>query len=197
MISRQPDGKKYDDHQHFQESSALALGRKQLLEESDRTNFLQRPDDPAGEKDQRHGERQVQIGIRAAEQRLVDLETVGSLVPPANRANPGNQTKPIGGQNEDEDRRQKPKRPLDQMRADDSLQKVVQTFDQPFQEVLGPAGNTFHVARCDSGENYQGDGDNPADDHGIGDEAAPMFNLDGGLRQAVLRLSGKCTARRQ
>ena len=72
-----------------------------------------------------------------------------------------------------------------------SLQKVVQTFDQPFQEVLSPAGNTLHVPRRDSGKDDQGDRDNPTDDHGIGDEAAPMFDFDGGLRQAVLRLRGK------
>ena len=141
MISRQPDGEEHDDHQHFQKPGALALGRKQLFDEPDRTDFLQRPDDPAGEEDEGHGKRQVEIGIRPAEQRLIDHETVGGLVSPPNRADPGNEAHPIGGKNENEDRRKEPERPLDQVRANDAFQKIVKTLDQPFQEILRSAGN--------------------------------------------------------
>jgi hypothetical protein len=73
----------------------------------------------------------------------------------------------------------------------DFLQRVVQTFDQPFQEVLSLAGNTPHVPRRDSGKDDQDDGDNPTDDHRIGDEAAPLFHFDCGLRQPVFRLRSK------
>ena len=76
----------------------------------------------------------------------------------------------------------------------DFLQRVVQTFDQPFQEVLSLAGNTPHVPRRDSGKDDQDDGDNPTHDHRIGNEAAPMLDFDGGLRQAVFRFRGKHVA---
>ena len=45
---------------------------------------------------------------------------------------------------------------FDQLRANDALQKAVQTFNQPFQEILSPAGNTLHVPRRDSGRRTVG-----------------------------------------
>ena len=155
MISKQPTAKNTTDHQHFQRAAALALGRKQFLEESDRAYFLKRPDNPAGEEDQSHGERQVDVGIGAAEQRLIDSETIGGLVPPADRADSRNEADPIGGKDENENGRKKPKRPLDQMRANDSFQKTVETLNQPFQEILRSSGNMLHVPRSDLGKNDQ------------------------------------------
>ena len=93
-ISRQPTAKNTTTISTFKKPVGLALGRKQFLEESDRPNLLQRPDDPAGEEDQRHGERQVEIGIRAAEQRFIDHETVGGLMSPPDGADPGNEARP-------------------------------------------------------------------------------------------------------
>ena len=64
------------------------LGANNSFRNPTRSNLLQRPDDPAGKEDERHGQRQIQIGIRAAEQRLIDLETIGRSDVPTRSCRP-------------------------------------------------------------------------------------------------------------
>src|SRR6516225_9895728 len=108
--------------------SLATLGCEKLLQKSERANFLKSPDDPAGKKDQGHRKRHVDVGVGAAQQGLVDHETMRSLVPPPNRANPRNEAHPIGGENENENGGEEPKRLFGQMPADDSFQKLVQAL---------------------------------------------------------------------
>jgi hypothetical protein len=53
-----------------------------MTRRSTRPDLLQRPDDPAGEEQERHRERQVEIGVGAAKERLFHLEAVGRLMSP-------------------------------------------------------------------------------------------------------------------
>ena len=50
-------------------------------------------------------------------------------MPPTDGAHAGNEALPVRGQNENENRRKKPKCSLHQMRADDAFQKRVQPLD--------------------------------------------------------------------
>jgi hypothetical protein len=90
--------------------------------------FLKRPDDPAGEEDEGHGQRQVEIGVGPAEQGLVNPEALGGLMPPPDRAYPWNEAYQIRSENENENGGKEPERALDQTPAKDSLQNRVQAL---------------------------------------------------------------------
>ena len=109
--------------------------------------FPDGPDDPAGEEDEGHREGQVEIGVGPAEQGLLDVETFRGLMSPADGADAGNETHPVGGEDKDEDRGEEPERPLDQVGADDAFEQAVEALDQPLEKVLRPAGNLRHVPR--------------------------------------------------
>jgi hypothetical protein len=91
--------------------------------------LLNRPHDPAGEEDQGHGQCQIEIGIGPAKQGLRNPEAVRVVMTPPVCANPWNEAYPVGSEDENENRREEPERPLDQMRPDDAFQKVVQTLN--------------------------------------------------------------------
>ena len=112
---------------------------------------------------------------------------------PPDRSDAGNEARPVGGKNEDEHRGKEPERPLDQMPADDALEKPVQALHQPFQKILGAARHLGHLARRHLSKNDQAHRDDPRDDHGVGDRKAERArDLDGLLRQAVF---GRCSDR--
>ena len=98
------------------------------------------------EEHQRHRQRHVEVGVGAAEQRLLDHEAVRGLVAPADRADAGNQADPVGGEDEDEDRGEEPERLLHQVRADDALEQPVDAFDEPLEQVLRAARDLRHLA---------------------------------------------------
>ena len=75
---------------------------------------------------------------------------------PADRADAGDQADPVGGKDEDEDRGEEPERPLDQMAADDALEKPVEAFHQPLQEVLRAARHLVHAAASRLGQRRSG-----------------------------------------
>ncbi len=124
MISRQPDAKNTTNISTFRSPVVSPFGANNSLTNPIGPSSCKRPENPTNEKNYRHGERQIQIGIRAAEQWLVNRETVRSLVSPSNRANSGNETEPICRQNENKNSCQKPKCPFHQMRANDALQEI-------------------------------------------------------------------------
>src|SRR5206468_6003806 len=64
---------------------------------------------------------------------------ISRLISVANRAETRNQTQPIGKENEDEYRREKPKCFFHQVMPDYSLQEIVQALHHPFPEILRPA----------------------------------------------------------
>src|SRR4029453_19385019 len=86
----------HDNHQQSQQARGIPFRSKKLLENSSDADFLKSPDDPAREKYQRHGQRQIEIGVGSAEKRLIDGETVRGLVSPPDRAHAGNEADPIG-----------------------------------------------------------------------------------------------------
>src|SRR5262245_4438242 len=91
---------------------------------------------------------------------------------PSNRADSGDQSDPIGKQDENENSREIPKRPLHQMWTDDALQKVRKTSHHPLPEILRPVWNPPHVSRGDLRENNQAQRDCPRNDHRIGNRKA-------------------------
>src|SRR5215510_2936624 len=124
------------DQQQPQRPGALSLRRKQLVDDTDRTDFAHTPDDPAGEEDQGHRKREVDVGVRPAEERFVDPEALWSRVPPADGTNARYEADPVGCEDEDEDRGEEPEGPPYQVRTQDALEKVVEAFDEPLDEVL-------------------------------------------------------------
>ena len=148
------------------------FGANSSLRIADGTRFLERPHDPAGEEHQRHRQRHVEVGVGAPEQRLVDHEAVRRLMSPSDGAHAGDQADPVGGEDEEEERPKEPERLLHEVRADDALEQPVETFDQPFQQVLRARGDLGHAPRRHLREHDQAQRDDPRHDHGIGDREA-------------------------
>ena len=93
--------------------------------------------------------------------------------------------------------REEPERPLDQVRADDALEQVVEALDQPLEKVLRAAGHLRHAPRRELREDDQADRDDPGHDHRVGDrEPERPGDLDRLLREAVLHGLGQCEVRR-
>src|SRR5271170_1503422 len=95
-----------------------------------------------------------------------------AAVSPTDRAHAGDQAQPIRGKNEDEDAREEPERPLDEMRTDNAFEKCVQAFHEPFPKILYSTGNWHHVPRRDLSKNDEAHRNDPAGDHGIRDREA-------------------------
>ncbi|XWK70072.1 hypothetical protein RBB80_12130 [Tunturiibacter gelidiferens] len=107
-------------------------------------------------------------------------------VSPPNRAYAGDQAQPVRGENEDENAREKPERPLDEMRTDDAFEKCVQPFHQPFPKILDTTGHQVHVSGSDLSKKDEAHGNYPAGDHGIGDwEAKRLGDLYGFWRRTL------------
>ena len=82
--------------------------------------------------------------------------------------------------------REEPERPPDQVRTDDAFEEAVEALDEPLQEVLRAVRHLLHVPRRELREDDEADGDDPGDDHRVGDrEAERPRDLDGPLRQVV------------
>src|SRR5262249_14226696 len=100
-----------------------------------------------------------------------------------------NEASPIGGENEDEYSRKKPKRSVDQTTAEDSFEKDIKTLNQPFPKILRSIRNSLHVPSSGLGKNDQAQCNDPAYDHRVADweaeDAADLFRL---LRKAVFLL---------
>ena len=158
----------------------------------------QAPDDPAGEKDQRHRQRQVDVSVGASKERFLEPEALGSLMPPADRADAGEEPDPVRRENEDEDRRKEPERLPNQLRSEEAFEKAVQALNQPFQKILRPVGHLLHVPCRHLCEDDEAERHNPGDDHRIGDrETERPGDLQRFLREAVTLGGGDRVAGRQ
>ena len=62
---------------------------------------------------------------------------------PSDRADSWNQAQPIGAENKDEDGRKEPKCAFDQMRANDTFQKTVETSTNHSRKFCAPPGTRF------------------------------------------------------
>src|SRR5262249_11024322 len=157
-------GEEHNHQENLQKARTLALGCKQLLHKAKGTDLLKGPNDPANEKDESHGESQVEIGVGATEQGLVNLEPLWGLMPPSDGPYPGDEPRPIGKENEDENAGEEPKRALNQRPPNDSLQETVQAFDKPFPEILGSFRNLLHTPRSGLSKNDQTQSREPSND---------------------------------
>src|SRR5688572_392482 len=181
-----PGGEEHKDHEHFQQPGGLALGCKQLLEDAHWSAFPKRPHDPTGKKHQRHGERHVEVGIGAAKERLLDHEITGGLMAPSDGAHARNEPDPVGGKNEDEDRREEPECSLDQVAAEDAFEQRVQTLHEPLDKVLRATRYLCHPSRGELSKDDQPETDDPRDEHGVRNRKAEgAGDLERLLRQAV------------
>src|SRR6266536_1944419 len=75
------------------------------------------------------------------------------VMAPADRPHAGDQTKPVHEQDENENRREEPKRFSHQFAPDNSFKKVIQSPDQPLPEILNAAWNRLDVLGRDLGKN--------------------------------------------
>ena len=99
-------------------------------------------------------------------------------MPPTNGADTGNEPEPIYEQNEDEDRRKKPKCFPNQIAADDVFEKIVKAFDEPFPKILCSRRHRFDVARGGLGKDNHSSRDDPGNEHRVRqDKFAEMKNL--------------------
>ena len=82
--------------------------------------------------------------------------------------------------------------PLDEVRADDAFEQVVEALDQPLEKVLCAAGNLRHPARGDLGKDDEADGDDPRNHHRVRDRKTEgPGDFDSTLRKAVLHGFGQ------
>ena len=137
MTSRQPAAKNTTIMRTFSAPVLVALRREQLLEEADRPDRAQAPDDPAGEEHQRHRQRQVDVGVGAAEERFLEPEALGRLVSPADRAD-ARESGPtqLAARMKMKTLAKNQNVCRDQMRADEAFEEAVEALDQPLEEVL-------------------------------------------------------------
>ena len=143
----------------------FALWREKVFEKSANSIRLNCPHQPERKKDDRHGGCHVEIGVAAAEERPVNVKVAINLVSPSDRTHAWNQAEPVLEQNENDDRRKKPKRFSNQIPANNIFQKTVKTFHEPFPKVLRPAGNWLDSARRDLGEDDNAERDDPCHQH--------------------------------
>src|SRR5258705_3231617 len=148
-----PNGEEHYSEHYLQQPAALPLGRKQLLQKSQRSIFAHGPEDPTSEEDQGHGHCHVDISIGAAEQGLIDFEAMRRHVPPTHSTDSWNEAYPIGAEYEDENSCKKPKRPFDQVWAKDSFKKTVEALNQPLQKILRTTWHLFHFPSCELHKN--------------------------------------------
>src|SRR5258708_23593060 len=162
-----------------------------MEQKTNRADFTKRPENPTSEKDQRHRQRHIEVGISASEKGLIDFEAFGGLVSPTDGTETWQQTQPVAEQNENENGREKPESPFDEVMANDAFEEVMQAFDHPFPEVLGACRDLFHVPRGYLGENDESQRYNPRDHHGISDgKPKRTGNFNRTLRQTMLHVSG-------
>src|ERR1043166_8751314 len=127
------DDEKDEDHQDFQNPGRLAFRAKNMHDDPADAVGLDRPDDPADEKDRGHRESQIQVCVRAAQQGPIDMKTARSriVMSPADGPDPGKKPKPIKKEDKNKDGQKKPEGLLDRGGTDHVLEEVVETSQEP------------------------------------------------------------------
>src|SRR5215813_2656369 len=104
-------------------------------------------------------------------------------VSPTNCAYSRNETHPISAEYENENRCKEPKGAFDQVRSQNSFEKVVETFNKPLQKILCATWYLLHLSGSELRKNDQAQSSDPTDDHRIGDwEAEHTTDLNCLLR---------------
>ena len=98
-------------------------------------------------------------------------------MPPADGAHSRKQARPVGEEDEDEDRGEEPEGLFGQVRPYHAFKKTVQTLHQPFPEVLRSLRHGLHAPGGEAREDNEEQGDDPCDNHRIGHQQRPNFKL--------------------
>ena len=124
------DQKEDDDHEYLQEAGRFAFRSEQVQQESADTIRLNCPNNPENKKNSGHGRSHVEIGVGAAEQGAIDVKDAGRriVMSPADRPDAGNQSRPVGEQNENENGGEEPERFLHQLASDDRPRENCRDF---------------------------------------------------------------------
>src|ERR1700739_1079469 len=88
---------------------------------------------------------------------------------PSDRAYARNESHPIGGKDEDEDSGKIPEGALSQMRPNDPDHELVESLNQPFQEILRASGHLLHLSRRDLRKQKETQCNDQTDNHRVGD----------------------------
>src|SRR5438270_1278875 len=105
---------------------------------------------------------------------------------PTHRPDPRNEPGPVGKENKDEDRSEKPERLLNQVRANDALEEPGEALHEPFKEILRPARYPFHAPCRELREKNDPRGHYPGHHHGIRDRKSKRpRDLNRVLRNAM------------
>ena len=185
MISSQPTRKEDDDHQYFKDAGSLAFRSEQVHQESSDTIRLKCPDKPENKENNGHGRSHVEIGVGAAEQGAINVKGAGRRIDmsPAHRPDSRNQSRPVGEENEDENGGEEPERFLHQLPSDDPLEKIIETFHQPFPKVLRTGRDGFDISGRDLREEDHRQRDNPRGKHRIRNRKFPDLKKRRGLER--------------
>jgi hypothetical protein len=106
-------------------------------------------------RNQCHGQSLVHVGIAAPQKRARDRESSARFARPSQSCRRRDQAEPICEKDENENRREEPKRFFDQVRPNDTLEKIVKTLNQPFPEILRAGRDFLNSARGQSREQDQ------------------------------------------
>src|SRR5215475_14792872 len=99
------------------------------------------------------------------------------VVTPADCSDSRNQSEPVHEQNENENRRKKPKSFCHQIASDDIFKERVETLDHPLPKILSATWNWFGVAHRGLRKNDDTSSDEPGHQHRVCDpEAAAEMN---------------------
>ena len=102
---------------------------------------------------------------------------------PAHRPDSRNQSRPVGEENENENGGEEPERFLHQLAPDDRLEKIVETFHQPFPKVLRTGRDGFDISGRDLREEDYRQRDNPGGKHRIRYRKFPDLKKRRGLER--------------
>ena len=83
----------------------------------------------------------------------------------ANGSDARNEPEPVNEENENEDRREEPEGPFHELGANHRFQEVVQTFDEPFPEILEAGRNRLDPAGGEARAEQDACGDDPGHEH--------------------------------
>ena len=154
-----------------------------MHQESSDTIRLKCPDKPEDKENKGHGRSHIEIGIGATEQGTINAKDAGRRInmSPTHGPNPGNQTRPVSEQDKNENGGEEPERLLHQVAPDDSFEKIVETFHQPFPKVLRTGWDGFDISGRNLREEDHRQRDNPRDQHRICNRKFPDLKKGCGL----------------
>ena len=165
-----------------------------MLDEVDRADLGEGPVEPEEEEGQRHRHGEIEIRIGTPEEGPEFVVRIDSFPTQfkTNRSYPGNESRPVGKEDQDEGGGQEPEGPPGEMFPHDPDEKIDQALHQPFHEVLKPTGDQLYLSRRQPGDQDQHPGHHPDHHHGIGNrDSQGTGQFLGRLRQMLMSPAGR------